>query len=101
MKYTTVYLDGKCIEVYNTLLGKEIIKVDQQIVSEQYSIFGGNHTFEIDGVPYEMSFHFTIHGIAFDIIRNGKPIVESNRGGCFAMMGLIVISVLVFNLIFG
>ena len=100
MKFTTIYLDGNCIEVYNTLLGKEIIKVNQKVVSARYSIFGGLHKFEVDGVSYEMSFHFTVHGIAFDLIRNGKAIVESNKGGCFVIIGLIVISVLVFKLIF-
>ena len=101
MKFTTIYLDGNCIEVYNILLGKEIIKVNQKEVSARYSIFGGMHKFEVDGVSYEMSFQFTVHGIAFDLLRNGQPVVVSAKGGCLAIMGLILISLLLFKLIFG
>lgn len=35
MKYTTVYLDENKIELFNTILGKETIKVNGEIVSEK------------------------------------------------------------------
>ncbi len=47
MKYTTIYIGENKIEVFNTLLGIEKIKVNGEIVSRKFSIFGTEHNFTI------------------------------------------------------
>jgi hypothetical protein len=42
MKYTTVHLDKNKIELFNTLLGKETVKVNGEIVSEKVQLQGQN-----------------------------------------------------------
>ncbi|WP_154199772.1 hypothetical protein [Ancylomarina sp. 16SWW S1-10-2] len=37
MKFTTIYLEGNTIEVHNSFLGKETIKVNNKIISEKRS----------------------------------------------------------------
>ncbi|AFL83377.1 hypothetical protein Belba_0723 [Belliella baltica DSM 15883] len=83
MKYTTIFLDNKKIEIFNSLLGKETIKVDDQIVSSKYSIFGADHHFSLKEEEntnhYQFKFSLGINGIVYDFYKNGKPIIESEK----------------------
>ena len=47
MKYITINLRDNEIEVHNSFLGKETIKVNDKIVSNEFSIFGADHYFRI------------------------------------------------------
>lgn len=47
MKYTTFYFKDDKIEVFNSILGKETVKVNRSIVSSKYSIFGEKHAFSL------------------------------------------------------
>jgi hypothetical protein len=40
MKFTAIYLEENIIEIHNSFLGKETIKVNNEIVSEIRSFFG-------------------------------------------------------------
>lgn len=96
MKYTTIYLENNKIEIHNSLFGKETIKVDGQVVSSKYSMFGANHHFSIKENDelnhYQIQISLGIQGVLYDLYKNGKPIIESEKGGClniFLIMLLI------------
>lgn len=97
MKYTTIYLGNNKIELFNTLLGKETVKVNGEVVSSKYSMLGANHEFTLieDGeqVPCNIKFGFGMNGIVFDLHKAGEPVIESEKSGC---MGLIAIILLIF-----
>ena len=42
MKFTTIYLEENIIEIHNSFLGKETIKVNNKIVSEIRSFLAQN-----------------------------------------------------------
>lgn len=47
MKFTTIYLGENKIELFNSLLGKETVKVNDEMVSSKFSITGTEHLFSI------------------------------------------------------
>jgi hypothetical protein len=81
MKFTTIFLEGNTIEVYNSLLGKETIKVNNQIVSEKSSFFGAEHIFSLyeNGTKVECKIEigFSFNGAVFNFYKNNKPIIIS------------------------
>ena len=100
MKFTTVYLDENKIEIFNSILGKETIKVNGEIVSNKYSITGAEHTFSIteNGTIANCMIRmgFGLHGIVFDLYKNKKPIVESPKSNFMKIfIGLFIIAVLI------
>ncbi|MGN8226013.1 hypothetical protein [Gracilimonas sp. BCB1] len=101
MKYTTIHLGDNKIELHNTLLGKETVKVNGEVVSSKYSMLGAEHPFTIheDGkdVNCNVQFGFSMNGVVFDLYKDGSPIIESEKKGCAAMFILFII---VFSVIF-
>lgn len=95
MKFTTIYLGENKIEVFNTLIGREIIKVNGEIVSQKFSIFGAKHIFSIkeneEPVECKMDFGLGFNGVVFNLYRHDKPVVESPMIGCSFVVILIVI----------
>lgn len=47
MKFTTIHLGENKIEIFNSILGKETIKVNGETVSAKYSIMGTEHPFKL------------------------------------------------------
>jgi hypothetical protein len=98
MKYTTVHLDENKIELFNTLLGKETVKVNGEIVSEKRSITGTEHIFKIneDGNEntYKLTTGFNINGVGFSLYKNDKPIIEMPKSKLaiyvFIIIGIVV-----------
>ncbi len=94
MKYATIYLDNKKIEIFNSLLGKETIKVNDQIVSSKYSIFGADHHFSLmeneEMNHYQFKFSLGINGVIYDFYKNGKPIIVSEKGGCLTSLFIML-----------
>lgn len=84
MKITTIYLDENKIEIYNTLLGEESIKVNGETVSNKYSITGAEHVFPIiengKTVNCSLKLGIGLNGVIFDLYKDGQPIVESPKG---------------------
>jgi len=80
MKYTTIHLDGTKIELFNSFLGKETVKVNGEIVSEKRSMTGTDHIFKINenGTEntYKLTTGFNIYGVVFSLYKNDKPIIE-------------------------
>ena len=99
MKYTTIYLDENKIELYNTLLGKESIKVNGEIVSEKRSITGTDHHFKIIEneieTPCKLTTGFGMNGIVFSLYKNGKPVIESPKNSSSIFLIFIIIGAIV------
>jgi len=85
MKFTTIYLEENKIEILNSILGRETIKVNGEIVSNKFSITGGEHLFSIkeDGknANCKIRMGFGLHGVVFDLYKNNKPVIESPKSG--------------------
>ena len=101
MKFTTVYLEENKIEIFNSILGRETIKVNGEIVSNKYSITGGEHLFSITQygtmANCKLGMGFGLNGVVFDLYKNKKPIVESPRSDFFK----IFIALLIFGVLIG
>jgi len=105
MKFTTIYLEDNKIEILNSILGKETIKVNGETVSSKYSIAGGEHIFSITEkgtiANCTIRMGFGLNGVVFDLTKNNKPIVESPKNGNLILfMGAFFI-VLIVGLVIG
>lgn len=83
MKIITVYSDNNILELHNSFLfGKETVKYNGKVVSSKYSLFGYTHSFSVDEngqkISFRVRFRFGLPA-AFDIFKNGEPIIESPR----------------------
>jgi hypothetical protein len=81
MKFTTIYLEENIIEIHNSFLGKETIKVNNEIVSEISSFFGAEHSFKINEndniTDCRIIIGFSLNGVVFNLYKNNKPIIIS------------------------
>jgi len=98
MKYTTVHLDENKIELFNTCLGKETVKVNGEIVSEKRSITGTEHIFKINenGIEntYKLTTGFNMNGVGFSLYKNDKPVVEMPKSK-YAFVFIVLIGAIV------
>lgn len=85
MKCATFYFKDDKIEVFNSILGKETVKVNGIIVSSKYSIYGGTHTFSLkDGdeeLDCKIEFGTGEYGMVMDFWAGGDPVMLSEKGG--------------------
>ncbi|MFD2533073.1 hypothetical protein [Gracilimonas halophila] len=99
MKYTTIHLGTNKIELYNSLLGKETVKVNGETVSSKYSMLGAEHVFTINEEGQEVNctvqFGFGMNGIVFDLHKAGQPVIGSEKSGC---LGLVLMMVIIFTI---
>ena len=95
MKFTTIYLGENTIELYNSLLGVETVKVNGEKVSSIFSIAGADHTFTLiengEKVECKLSTGYGLHGVVIDFYKNDQAIIKSNKVGCFVFFLLIVL----------
>jgi hypothetical protein len=81
MKFTTIYLEENTVEIHNSFLGKETIKVNNEIVSEIRSFFGAEHRFKLHEntniIDCRIKIGFSLHGVVFNFHKNNKPIIIS------------------------
>ena len=102
MKFTTVHLDDNKIEVFNSLLGKETVKVNGEIVSEKYSFAGATHVFNIkeneQEITCKLDIGYGFSGVVFDLYKGEQPIIESPKNGC---VGLLLIVFFIGFIIYG
>jgi len=105
MKYTTVHLNENKIELFNTLLGKETVKVNDQIVSEKRSITGTEHNFKINEngteIHCKLTTGFSMNGIVFSLYKNEKPIIEMPKSSKLAFIFFVIIGIIVGYSIIG
>lgn len=99
MKFTTVHLDNNKIELFNSILGKETIKVNNKIVSEKRSVFGTVHSFKIaengKDVTCKLATGFGFNGVVIDLYKEGKPIIESPKSGVRGIIIYLFVAVIV------
>lgn len=98
MKYTTIYLGDNTIELFNSLLGKERVKVNGKTVSIKRSIAGSEHLFKVSEndkrLDCKLITKLSIHGIALDFYKDGQPIIKSPDGRSlkFFLVGIGVVA---------
>lgn len=101
MKFTTVYLDDNKIELFNSLLGKETVKVNDIVVSKIFSLLGAEHHFNIkeneNDVPCKLVTGFGLNGVVIDLYKNEKPIIESPKNGCLGFLIIIFCIAAIFG----
>jgi len=100
MKFTTIYLEDNKIEIFNSILGRETIKVNGEIVSDKYSITGAEHIFSITEkgtiANCKLRMGFGLNGVVFDLYKNQKPIVESPKTDLSRfLIALLILGVLI------
>jgi len=97
MKFTTIYLGENKIELFNSMIGKEIVKVNGEIVSSKFSMIGTEHHFSISENDAEANCKlvtgFGLNGVVIDLYKNEKPIIESPKSGCLGFFLIIVVIV--------
>ena len=96
-------MEGNKIELFNTLLGKETVKVNENIVSEKRSITGTDHNFVVveNGaeVACKLSAGFGINGVVFNLYKNDKPIIESLKSSLLAFLIFVILGIIAYELI--
>ena len=101
MKFTTIHLDDNKIEVSNSFLGKETVKVNGEIVSEIFSMAGATHIFNIkendQEVPCKLILGYGLNGVVFDLYKDEKLIIESPKKGCLAFFLIVFFIVIAFK----
>lgn len=95
MKFTTIHLAENKIEIFNSWLGKETIKVNGNVTSSKYSFFGAEHVFPIMEQGEEVSCRLRLStgffGVKFDLCKNDQPIIESPNNGCLGFFSIFII----------
>lgn len=99
MKFTTINLGENKIEVFNNLLGRETIKVNDEVVSQKYSVLGTQHIFTVKenekDIEHKIELGFGFNGVVFNLYRENKPIVESPKNGCLFFVAIFIIALIV------
>lgn len=102
MKLVTYYSGNNKIELFNSIWGKETIKVNEETVSSHFSAFGSVHQFTIKENEQDVPFSARIrmgYGYAFDIFRNGEPVLESAKNGAWRLFFHIFILVIILKIL--
>ena len=103
MRITTIFLDENKIEIYNSIFGKETIKVNDKIVSEKHSLFGAKHIFNIiengNSVECMIDIGLSINGVVFDLHKANNPIIVSPKNGFPVFLTLVLGIVVVFSIL--
>ena len=102
MKFITITLGDNKIELHNSSFGKETVKVNGEEVSSKHSILGTSHNFTISengkSVDCKLVTGYNGSGIYIDLFKDGKPIIETRKGGCWTYILLIIVAIVVFLL---
>ena len=97
MKFSTIQLGDNKIEIFNSYLGKEIIKLNGEIVSQKSSITGAKHSFKIiendRKVDYKLILDFGANGVVMDLYKDNIAIIESPRSS--SLFILLIISLFI------
>ena len=103
MKYVTIYQDQNKIELHNSILGKETIKVNDEIVSSKYSFFGKVHHFMINQggkqLECKLTTSYGLGGIQFDFAINGNPVIETPKNQWMRLVVVFIIAIAFFILL--
>ncbi|PRZ21686.1 hypothetical protein [Flavobacterium granuli] len=102
MKYSTIHLGNNKIEIFNSFLGKETIKLNGEIVSEKNSITGAKHNFKIiendRKVDCKLILGYGANGVVMDLYRDNMPIIESPKSSYLVIMFLFILLIVIITL---
>ncbi|GHA39092.1 hypothetical protein GCM10007103_20630 [Salinimicrobium marinum] len=103
MKVTTIQSGDSKIEFFNSIFGKETVKVNEEIVSEKRSLSGTEHFFKIKDSDSEVNCRLVTgmgrYGLAIDFYKDNKPVIQSYKSGGFIIPFLTAfLGVLIYNL---
>lgn len=106
MKYSTLFLYGQKIEVFNSWLGKETIKVNGEIKSSKYSLFGARHHFQFEddeGISHDcqLSFGMNFTGVVMDVYLDKQPLIVSPVTSSWANFFFFAVTVGVIMFLMG
>jgi hypothetical protein len=100
MKYTEYTIDNDKIEFLNSILGKEMVVVNGEKVSEKFSITGTEHHFTIKSNHFILKSNYELfkdRKIKIELIKNGE-IVDSKSVNMNSKQRIVWIA---FGLIIG
>jgi len=102
MKFITIQSGDAKIEIHNSIWGKETIKVNDEVVSSQFSFFGSVHNFSRiennEEIFYEVKIRLGF-GPAVDIYRQGKPLLEFPKYGALRFFLFLLLIGFIIKLI--
>lgn len=81
MKYSEFLIGENIVSFHNTVFGDETVAVNNEVLSEKFSIFGTVHRFEIDENSYELQSRcrsFSSLGVELELRENGKLVAEQS-----------------------
>jgi hypothetical protein len=94
MKFVTLTIADNKIDIFNSWLGKETIKVNDEVVSAKHSLFGAEHQFRMQAegeeVTCRLHLRTSFYGVVFDLFVNDKPVVESSKSGCMTTLAIFI-----------
>lgn len=103
MKATTIYLDENKIELFNSLLGNEMVKVNGEQVSYKFSIWGAKHRFKIiengQEIDCELITGTGLFGLAIDLYKDEQPIIKSQKFGCLVWLLISFVGFALYKLL--
>jgi hypothetical protein len=85
MRYLTLEINPETtLTLDNSILGKETIKINNQIMSEKSSLWGSTHMFDYTDLGEKMHFEVIIrfnllNGILIDVSKNGEAILTEPK----------------------
>ena len=95
MKYSTIKLGNNKIEIFNSFIGRESIKLNGKIVSEKSSIGGAEHSFTMlendQKVDCKLNLGYGANGVVMDLYVDNIAIIESPRSSL-----LLIVTILIF-----
>lgn len=95
MKFSTIHLGNNKIEIFNSFMGKETIKLNGEIVSEKKSITGAKHNFKIiendQKVDCKLILGYGANGVVMDLYKDNIAIIESPKSSLLAILFFLVI----------
>ncbi len=101
MKFTTVHLENNKIELFNSIFGKETIRVNNEIVSEKRSILGTEHLFKIkeneNEIECKLVTGFGLNGVVIDLYKDEKPIIESPKNSAIGILIILFFTIIIIG----
>ncbi len=98
MKYITINLGENKIEVHNSFFGMETIKVNDKIVSNEFSILGADHYFRIieneKEVKCKIDVRLSFQGVVYNLYKDGKPIIVYHKNTLRTILTIVFLVVM-------
>jgi hypothetical protein len=98
MKIITINLGPSSIEFHNSLVGKETIKVNGEIVSSRFSVAGMEHVFTVEeggeDVVYKLKTGLGFLGLSINLFRDDAAIILGQKTNGWLKITLLIILII-------